>query len=143
MNRSIRLTLEVQDGKVTLKGAQRVEMRAPPASATRKGKEGASGVWVELRSDGAVVYQRRLTQQFEPSVEIPTGDPRQAFVRADRRGAFRVEVVVPALPSARVALCERRAEPAAKSAEAQGSPRHKLIEHFEIALDSDLIKGGA
>ena len=83
---------------VTLKSAERVEMRVPPSDAPARGfPPGTVGTFAELRSrEGRTLFTRSLAEDDSRLLEYPTGYPDEPFRRAHAPGPAFVAVLLPA-----------------------------------------------
>lgn len=130
MSGALRLRFVYKDGKWTLTGARRVQMRVAPASRIRRFEESA-GTWIEIRdAKGELLYRRVVSRSVvSDDVEVRTSDPDQRLVRRTGRiGPFYA--VVPDLPGAHeFALLERR------QVRAEGkTPTLETLEHARVEL---------
>ncbi len=120
MPEALRLQFEWRDGSIHLKSARRVAKRAPAGDDPKRDQPTSKGIGIELelRDDDRTVYRRQVATMFPDSHEVQTGDPARPFARHPRKKPYTVELIVPAMPKARLVVTERRYERRGKAAAA-------------------------
>jgi hypothetical protein len=110
---ALRIVFRHDEKGVTLKSAERVDMRIPPSEVgDRALPSGTVGLFAELRSgDGATLFTRALADRDARRLEYPTGDKDRPFGHALVPGPVFVSVLLPAHRDARSVALVRTAMP--------------------------------
>jgi hypothetical protein len=121
---AMRLVFRHDPAGVSLKSADRIDMRIPPAEGPPGPDPRTVGLFAELRSGaGQPLFTRALAHDDALMLEYPTGDPKQEFGRAQSAEPVLVSVLVPAHPEARsVALVHSAA------------PSNRFLSRFTFSL---------
>lgn len=133
--RALRLLLEYEGDRITLRERQAVETATPPSDPIR-GFEGQSGFWYELHdAKGALLYRRVASNPIQ--FEVESHDPETGFRRhAVEKPRGVVSVLLPDLPEAtRLVIVSSPLQP-----EKHAAPAEPLA---SIALDEGGKRGAS
>ena len=149
-NRAIRLKFAYEGEEVRMVSRQPLQKRTAPSDPVdAREKRNQSGFWIELQgARNRTLYRRIMSSPIETSVEVPTGNPEQPFIRhpVERpQGVFFL--IVPDLDEAEsVAIYSSPPE----SATGGVTERAREIARFDLRREPDygddsspVRKGGA